>query len=627
MQARDPRAGGGGAHSASREREPAGRDHEAGAADPDVIVVDAEPTGAAHHGPPPATDAALLRMVLDTVPEGAMSVLDRDLRVIVAGGPLLERLGATPGTLTGAALEDVWPRECAERMRSACAAALDGADASFDCDLPGAVLRARVAPLREADGSVAAVLLSTHDVTTLREQRRRLGEAEERYRALTEVSTDEIGRFDRDLTLVYANESLLAALGLPELPTPLADLPGLPPGSVEAWRAALQRVLARGEPTGVQFTRDGRWLDARLSPEFSADGSVGHVVFDARDWSELKAVQDTLAARVAQQRALADLARASLAADDVDALLGPAVEVVAEQLRVGLCKVLELTDEGDAFVVRAGVGWRPGTLGTAVPWGENQATHTLTCGRPVLVSDSRDENRFAHTELLATHEVRAGMSAPIRTPRGPYGVLAVHTTEPRAFSDEDMLFLEAAAGLLGAALGRLEAQAALRVQALHDPLTGLANRALLLERIDVALAALSREGGLVALIFFDLDGFKAVNDALGHDAGDEVLCEVAERLEASMRPRDTLARFGGDEFVVLCEGLGDTAAAVALARRVVEAVGQPYRAPADRFPISASVGVATGGPGSTTDALLRVADEAMYRAKATGGDCVAVGPT
>ena len=576
-------------------------------------------------GPPPSNEAALLRMILDAVPEGAITVLDRDLRVVVAGGPILERIGATPSALAGAALDDLWPRESAQRLRPACAAALDGADTAFDLDLPGAVLRVRVAPLREPDGRVAAVLLSTHDITVFDEQRERLAEAEERYRALTEVSSDEIGRFDRDLTLVYANESLLAALGLPELPAPLPGLPGLSPTTVESWRAALRQVLASGESTSVQFTRGRRWFDARLSPEFSADGSVAHIVFEARDWSDLKAVQDNLAARVAQQRALAGLASASLEADDVDTLLGSAVAVIAEQLGVGLAKVLELTDDADAFVVRAGVGWRPGTLGTEVPWGANQATHTMTSGMPVLVTDSRDEDRFALADLLASHAVRSGMSAPIRTPSGAYGVLAAHTVEPRVFSDDDMLSLEAAAGLLGTALGRLEAQAALRDQALHDPLTGLANRALLLERIDIALAALAREGGLVALVFFDLDGFKPVNDALGHEAGDEVLCEVAERLVASMRPRDTVARFGGDEFVVLCEGLEDTAAATALARRVVDAVGRPYRPPADRFPISASVGVATGGSRSTTDALLRAADGAMYRAKAVGGGCVAVG--
>jgi diguanylate cyclase (GGDEF)-like protein len=165
---------------------------------------------------------------------------------------------------------------------------------------------------------------------------------------------------------------------------------------------------------------------------------------------------------------------------------------------------------------------------------------------------------------------------------------------------------------------RLEQQ--LRHQALHDSLTGLANRRLLRDRVAQALSRVSRHGGQVAVLFIDLDGFKAVNDRLGHAAGDALLVAVAGRLLTGRRASDTVARLGGDEFAVLVEDV-DADGATVVAERVVASLREPFVVAGQQVTVSASVGTALGPRASDlADDLLRDADMAMYMAKGAGKD-------
>lgn len=167
---------------------------------------------------------------------------------------------------------------------------------------------------------------------------------------------------------------------------------------------------------------------------------------------------------------------------------------------------------------------------------------------------------------------------------------------------------------------RNELIAQLRHLALHDPLTGLANRTLLTERLDDALSRSAP--GSVGVILLDLDGFKLVNDAWGHGEGDLLLVEIARRLNEVVRAGDTVARLGGDEFVVVCTRLQDPAELHACAERIRLSVGEPYGqasdAPYDR--ITASVGIALSELSCNTRSLLHRADQAMYDAKRSGRD-------
>jgi diguanylate cyclase (GGDEF)-like protein/PAS domain S-box-containing protein len=163
-----------------------------------------------------------------------------------------------------------------------------------------------------------------------------------------------------------------------------------------------------------------------------------------------------------------------------------------------------------------------------------------------------------------------------------------------------------------------EAEEQLRRQATTDSLTGLANRAILLDRLTNAIARAGRTGESHAVLFVDLDRFKAVNDRWGHGAGDELLVEVARRLERCVREGDTVARLGGDEFVVVCEPISSLAEAEALGQRIVDRIAEPFQLRCGRADIGASVGVAIGDRTSTPEALLQTADLATYEAKAKG---------
>jgi diguanylate cyclase (GGDEF)-like protein/PAS domain S-box-containing protein len=166
---------------------------------------------------------------------------------------------------------------------------------------------------------------------------------------------------------------------------------------------------------------------------------------------------------------------------------------------------------------------------------------------------------------------------------------------------------------------RTHLEARLRHQAFHDHLTGLANRALLEDRLGQALRRAERDGGVVGVVFCDLDDFKDVNDTLGHDVGDELLVAVADRIAGELRATDTLARVGGDEFLLLLDRLGGTEEAETIARRVLAALGRPLRLAGEEHVVRASLGVTVGGCGTDARGLLRDADTAMYAAKRRGG--------
>jgi diguanylate cyclase (GGDEF)-like protein/PAS domain S-box-containing protein len=210
-----------------------------------------------------------------------------------------------------------------------------------------------------------------------------------------------------------------------------------------------------------------------------------------------------------------------------------------------------------------------------------------------------------HGELTAEHPVRG---------RVPVSVVAVGVRDDGGDLDTVALVARDISELKAA-------EERMRHLATHDVLTGLPNRAALTDELRRATARHQRAGAGLAVLFCDLDGFKPVNDRLGHAAGDVVLAEVARRLQAAVREVDVVARLGGDEFVVLCEGSGARADGLAeLAERLHQQVEAPVLVAGDTVSIGVSIGVAAAGPGRPcgADALLRLADEAMYEAKRAG---------
>jgi diguanylate cyclase (GGDEF)-like protein/PAS domain S-box-containing protein len=230
-----------------------------------------------------------------------------------------------------------------------------------------------------------------------------------------------------------------------------------------------------------------------------------------------------------------------------------------------------------------------------------------------LVSRAHPDD-FPVIEKFVAAVRRADASARVdcrmRMRDGSYRVLQV--------TGRNLLADDAVAGLLWTGLDvteRRQLEDQLRGRAFHDPLTGLANRALFVDRLEHALAA-ELEEATTAVLFIDLDDFKTVNDSLGHDAGDELLVLASHRIAARLRPSDTAARFGGDEFAVLLEHAGEQEAAAA-AERILSDLVAPFDIHDREVFVNASIGVAVSD-GSNPSAMLRNADIAMYRAKTTG---------
>jgi diguanylate cyclase (GGDEF)-like protein len=197
-------------------------------------------------------------------------------------------------------------------------------------------------------------------------------------------------------------------------------------------------------------------------------------------------------------------------------------------------------------------------------------------------------------------------------------VLGAHSATKRGFRPDEVDFLQAIANVLAEAIVRQSAESKVRHQALHDPLTGLPNRSLLLDRLDHWAQRAVRDSSTAAVLFVDLDNFKVINDALGHDHGDRLLCAVADRLQCELRPSDTIARVGGDEFVVLCEDIPNEHDALAMVDRLVRALDAPFELGGQPQHATASIGIALSDGSCEPAALIRNADVAMYRAKERG---------
>jgi diguanylate cyclase (GGDEF)-like protein/PAS domain S-box-containing protein len=212
----------------------------------------------------------------------------------------------------------------------------------------------------------------------------------------------------------------------------------------------------------------------------------------------------------------------------------------------------------------------------------------------------------------------SSVSVPIHTGDRVHGALVATSEDEQAFGDEEGSFLQAIANVLAIGFSRLHLEEQMRQQALHDSLTGLANRTLCRDRILHALAVSEREDSNAAVLFVDVDNFKRVNDLFGHAAGDELLISLAARMVNAVRPADTVARLGGDEFVVVCESV-DERTALALGWRVAAAVQEPILVAGSEHLLAASIGIALGsGAGSDPDVLIGHADAAAYRAKERG---------
>jgi diguanylate cyclase (GGDEF)-like protein len=331
----------------------------------------------------------------------------------------------------------------------------------------------------------------------------------------------------------------------------------------------------------------------------------------ARTAQALQRSEATSSMQARQQQEVARFGQLALSGASIGHLQSEATELLCRVLDVGLAAVLKLQPGGEEFLFVAGTG--------TVPAGhDSQAGYTLATGTAAVVSDWRTETRFAKSRMADDYGALSGATVLIRAKGHPYGVLGVQAAELREFSSEDVNFIQAIANVLANAIERRSAEEQTRHEALHDPLTGLPNRNLFLDRLEHALGQATRHEAEVAVLFLDLDQFKLVNDGLGHAAGDELLAAVAPRLEQALRPGDTVARFGGDEFAILAEEISSERDATRVAERIAEALTRPFILRHREHFVSASIGISIGSGHEEPETLIRDADAALYRAKERG---------
>ena len=388
----------------------------------------------------------------------------------------------------------------------------------------------------------------------------------------------------------------------------------LPAGMWERLKPLYDRTLAGEAFVDAHEAGNGRAYRMHGSPIVAPDGAVGGGLLIAHE--AMSPAEERLAARLRQHAAIADFGRMALARDrDLGELIRSAAGLVIETLPgVEAAGVGELLPGGERF--------RAHEMGREVPAEEFAVSGSLLervveGGVPVVLVDD-GTTRFP--PYLRASGFATVASVPIGLADAPFGALGAFARHARAFSDDDLHFLSAIANVLAEAVRREEADAEFRRNAMHDAVTGLPNRQLLDDRLEQSLNFARRSGLRVAVCFVDLNRFKVVNESLGHAGGDEVLRVVAGRLRSAVRASDTVARFGGDEFVIVAPALETEEDAVQLVTTVLATFDQPILIGERPVHMRASVGVRLSPPDARTTprALLRDADAAMYRAKAHG---------
>lgn len=449
------------------------------------------------------------------------------------------------------------------------------------------VVEAIGAPLHDADGVVRGFVVNLRDLAGRLEAEAAVRASEAHLRAVVQNSYDVTAIVDSTGTVTWTTPNAAHLLGYEA-----AELQGRNGFDLvhPADREDLAHELAR-------FVAGATYSTPRVVRMRREDGSWCHVEMAGTNLLDN-----------------ADIAGVALTLRNVDD------RVAAEQARERLIDILELsqdlvgvTDAGghlvywneaaSRFFGLSSVEGRPnlfrGLPAELLAWGEEHVVPALRDGdiwRGEITLRRHDGELVPHLAQLITHRDTNG--------------------QPTFFS-----------GVLRDIGVRKAFEEQLAHQATHDPLTGLPNRTLLLDRLEHALGRTRRTGGLVALLFCDLDDFKLVNDELGHRAGDELLEAIARRLDSAVRPTDTVARFGGDEFVILCEDLEDLAMARAIATRVERALGEPFTLEGRSVQVGGSIGIALSSHhGLEPEDLLRAADTAMYRAKDRGRGRVEVAP-
>ncbi len=396
---------------------------------------------------------------------------------------------------------------------------------------------------------------------------------------------------------------------------------------------------------GLREARGGETPENILACDIVSDRShYGHLVairpegssFEHRDRSVLDSYARLAAAALDSEAAVVEARRQANTAQALLALSGKLADLsTSEEMAGHLCRTVPSVIDCDRVIVALAssgseAGWVYATHGF-----DSDTAAELTSLAPNTFAGKVDSWVYRHpvkapaggiSATLAHAGSLAARSLGITSNGELFGWITIDVTEHPERLDDDVDIADRLRGLAGQAaiaIHNARLLEEIRYQALHDSLTGLPNRVLIMDRVEQAMARSRRDHAEIALLFVDLDGFKDVNDNMGHTVGDDLLRSVASRFSGTLRESDTVARLGGDEFVVLVEGISLAAGPELVAERLLKVLAEPFHLGGEndaQVSVSASIGIAAGLR-ETSEELFRDADVALYRAKESGKSC------
>jgi|FLYL01.1.fsa_nt_gi diguanylate cyclase (GGDEF)-like protein/PAS domain S-box-containing protein len=528
-----------------------------------------------------------LRLVVNRAPM-ALVTIDAAGNFALAEGRVLESLGLPPESLIGRNIRDM-PAVPADVV-SAVEDALAGEERSLVAEVSGRFFEARISPLRDAGGSTLGASILAWDVTEQHRAREALQRSEEYFRALIENASDLIFIVDAETIVRYASPAVERALGysIDELVGQSAFNFIHPDDRPELLSIFQQRLRERGVGIPIEFRvrhKDGSWRTIEAIGNFNVmdDPRFGGAVFNARDITERKQAEQALMESEARFRGLFQAAGDVMYTLSLDG---------------------RLTSLNPAFTTVT--GW------PAEQWiGKHFAPLIHPDDLPSTIEALR---RLVQRDkdLPDTYEWR------VRKASGEY-MTGEFVTRPLYESGK----LAGVIGVVRDVTERRQAEQRIRHMAHHDPLTGLPNRVALEAHLQALVESARAAGRPLAVMFLDLDYFKQINDTHGHEVGDALLRQVAETLKAAVRDGDIVARFGGDEFVVIVPNITAPQEALEVAERIQKLFARPYQLNGWSASITVSIGVAVYPlDGEDLPTLLRRADNAMYQAKSQGRNAV-----
>jgi diguanylate cyclase (GGDEF)-like protein/PAS domain S-box-containing protein len=430
------------------------------------------------------------------------------------------------------------------------------------------------------DPTIQGFVTNARDITRRVEAEAALHRSDERFRALVQNATDVVTIVDPDARISYASPSIEQTLGYSpdELVGSDPTLLIHPDDHVHVFEASTESVQT-GQAVPVEYravAKDGsiRHFEG-ITSDLTDEPSVAGFVTNARDISD----------RHEAEREAARLTEVLDHSNEVVVISAPDGALVYANQRAK--EFLGLGDQHDV--------------------GELTSVESRERLRDEVMPHVRSQGLWnGELTFRTTMGNEIPMIATVQAHREDGAIVLISTIA----HDITALKLEA---------NRLE------YEANHDKLTGLPNRAMLQELGEQALARASRQGALTGVLFLDLDGFKEINDTLGHDAGDRVLVELGRSLRVGVRSGDLVVRLGGDEFCVLCESVENAQELLDLGQRICDIVSIPMRVHGREVQVGTSIGIAMDrGGGETIGGLVRNADVALYRAKHAGGRCVEI---